>query len=318
MTGTLFETIACPLCGHDAFEIVKSSGYSGEVSAESLRRAYSASSNHQLLGQVVRCRSCALHYVNPRPAGELIVESYASGEDPVFVSHNDERIHSFRKVLRRVLTMRGLKDGKGLRLLDIGCAGGACLAAAKSLGFDPVGVEPNRWMADFGRRKYGVEIKDGVLERGMFSAEGFDVITLWDVLEHIPRPRPLLQLVCELLRPNGVFIVSYPDFASVMGRILGDRWPFWLTVHLLYYDRRTIALQLKTCGFRVQSSFSYWPTLALGYLADRATDYFPFLKPLRGVLRVTRLEMLPLTYNMGQRVVVADKRVNDGSDVRSH
>jgi SAM-dependent methyltransferase len=306
MNGSLFERISCPLCGEAAFDVVKPG--CDAVNAEELRKAYNASSKHQLLGQVVRCRSCTLHFVNPRPVGELILQSYASGEDATFVSQNDNRVNSFRKVLRRVLSSRSFKDGKGLRFLDIGCAGGASLEAARSLGFEPIGIEPNRWMADFGRRTYGVQIRDGILEPGMFPPESFEVITLWDVLEHLPHPRTVLQIICDLLRPNGTLIVSYPDFASVMGRILRDRWPFWLTVHLLYYDRRTIGLQLKTCGLHEDFSFSYWPTLALGYAFDRATDRIPGLKPFRSVLRTTGLDKMPLTYNMGQRVVVATKQ----------
>ena len=235
----------------------------------------------------------ALYYVNPRPAADLIIEGYSDAEDLTFVTQNSERIRSFQQVLRKVLKFVGAKDGTGQRYLDIGCAGGASLVAARSLGFEPVGVEPSRWMTDFGRRTYGVEIHDGILQPGMFSPRSFDLITLWDVLEHIPEPKPLLELVGDLLRPDGVFLVSYPDFRSIMGRILGERWPFWLSVHLLYYDRTTIARQLEICGFRVDRYLPYWPTLPLGYIVERATPYIPPLKILGGLLRATGLGRVP-------------------------
>jgi SAM-dependent methyltransferase len=305
--SSLLETIVCPLCGEASYEVVKPSKYAGAVSADELRAAYSGSSSHKLLDQVVRCRSCSLHYVNPRPAAELVIEGYASAEDATFVAQNDQRIHSFQQVLRKVLKFAGLKDGSGKRYLDVGCAGGASLVAARSLGFESVGVEPSRWMADYGRKTYGVDIRDGVLEPDMFPPGSFDVITLWDVLEHIPEPRPLLERVGELLRPDGVFLVSYPDFRSIMGRILGDRWPFWLSVHLLYYDRTTIARQLAVCGFRVDRYLPYWMTLRLGYVVERATPYIPPLKALGGLLRVTGVGRLPFTYTVGQTIVLARK-----------
>ena len=307
MTTSLFETILCPLCGDAAFDVVKGSKYPTTLSVEDLRKAYSASSSHQLLDQVVRCRSCSLHYVNPRPQAELIIESYSAAEDPTFVAQNQGRIHSFEKVLRKVLTLERRQDGQGQRFLDIGCAGGASLVAAKACGFDPVGVEPSRWMADYGRRTYGVDIRDGILQPGMFPEGTFDVITLWDVLEHNPEPKALLDMIRQLLRPNGLFVLSYPDFRSAIGRILGDRWPFWLSVHILYYDRSTIARQLATCGFRIERYIPYWPTLEFGYIVERATPYMPFLKPLHGVISALGLSRVPLSYNVGQTIVLAKK-----------
>jgi SAM-dependent methyltransferase len=310
----LFETIPCPLCGGTAFDVIKASKHPDTVAAEDLRKAYRASSNHELLEQVVRCRSCSLHYVNPRPQSELIIESYSAAEDPAFVAQNSGRIRSFEKILRKALALEGRRDGQGQRFLDIGCAGGASLVAAKACGFDAVGVEPSRWMADFGRRTYGVDIRDGILRPGMFPEPSFDVITLWDVLEHLTEPKALLDLTWRLLRPNGLFVLSYPDFRSVMGRILGDKWPFWLSVHLLYYDRATIARQLASCGFRVQRYIPYWPALEFGYIVERAAPYVPLLKHLRGIISALGLSRVPVIYNVGQTIVIARK--TDGAASR--
>jgi SAM-dependent methyltransferase len=308
MTNTvLFETISCPLCGDAGYEIVKPSKYAEGVDEEELRRAYSASSNHRLLDQVVCCRACSFHYVNPRPSPELIIESYSAAEDETFVAQNEGRIRGFQRTLGSILKQKGIRSGSGLRYLDIGCAGGASLVAAKSLGFQPVGVEPSRWMADYGRRTYGIEIHDGILEPGMFPPSSFDFITMWDVLEHVPAPRAVLQLVHELLTPKGTFVMTYPDFKGLMSRLLGDRWPFWLSVHLLYYDRGTISRQLAACGFQTDAVMPFWPVLELGYIFERAAVYMP---PARGLLSLARaigLDRTLVAYNMSQSVVIARK-----------
>ena len=303
VSGPLFETIPCPVCGQTGFVVVKKARYSGNVTEEELRQAYSASSSHKLLDQVVRCGDCGMHYVNPRPASELIVESYADAEDPAFVAQNEGRIQAFRKVLAKVLP----PSITGLRYLDIGCAGGASLEAARSLGHIPTGVEPSRWMADYGRKTYGVEILDGILEPGMFPPGSFDVITLWDVLEHVPNPGGLLELVRQLLKPDGTFVLSYPDFKGIVATLLGDRWPYWLSVHILYYDRRPIKRHLAAAGFKVETVMPYWPVLQLGYMMDRAAEYISAFKLMKGLFQLLGIDKTFLPFNMSQTIVVARK-----------
>jgi len=168
----------------------------------------------------------------------------------------------------------------------------------------------SRWVssqADYGRRTYGVEIHDGILKPGMFPPASFDFITMWEVLEHVTDPGALLRLVHELLTPDGVFVMSYPDFRGTMSRILGNRWPFWLSVHLLYYDRKSIVRQLAACGFQCDTLMPYWPVLELGYMCERAAVYIPPARWLRSLVRAVGLDRTLVAFNMSQTVVIARK-----------
>jgi SAM-dependent methyltransferase len=303
----LFETVSCPICGSNQSKVIRAQNYAGSVTADDIRKLYSASSSHVLMDQVVECTSCSLVYVNPRPASELTLSSYSDAVDPVFVSQNRDRIVTFRKTLSKVLHKLGETDGKERRLLDIGCAGGAFPVAARDLGFDPVGVEPSRWLADYGRRTYGLDIRNGILKEGMFPRDSFDVVTLWDVIEHVPDPHQLLTLVNSLLKPGGLLLVNYPDVGSIAARFLGSRWPFWLSVHLLYYTRGTMARQLKQAGFSVQWQQSCSPSLALGYVLQRATPYLGPAGWFIPAVNALGISNMPVTYNMGQTLVVSRK-----------
>ena len=295
------------MCTGAAFDVVRTSRYPEFVRVDDLARLYSASSNHILMDQVVRCTDCGLQYVNPRPKPELIIDGYASAEDPTFVAQNPQRIATFSKALQRVFLRLGQTAGHGRRLLDVGSAGGAFLVAARNFGFDPVGVEPSRWMADFGRRTYQVDIRDGILVPGMFADESFDVISIWDVIEHVPDPHALFSLVNRLLKPEGYLLVSYPDVGSMAARLLGERWPFWLSVHLLYYDRRTIAAQLKRAGFEAVLYQPLNPSLPLSYVLNRAGEYFSVFHTLAGLTDKIGIGRIPFTYNMGQTLLTARK-----------
>jgi SAM-dependent methyltransferase len=303
----LFETIACPLCSGTGTDVVRQSRYDSGITAADLKKLYSASSAHVLMDQVVQCRSCSLVYVNPRPDPELIISSYSEAEDPTFVGQNGDRIKTFRRTIRSVLKGIGKTSGNEMRLLDVGCAGGAFLVAARDAGFQATGVEPSRWMAEFGRNSYGLDIIDGILRPDTFAGGTFDVVTLWDVIEHVPDPEELLTLIHRLLKPEGWLVINYPDIGTVAAKMLGTRWPFWLSVHLLYYTRRTMREQLTRAGFAPRSFETFWQTLPLGYVVRRAAAYVRPLALLPPLLEAVRLGGLPCTYNMGQTLVVSRK-----------
>lgn len=300
----LFETIPCPLCGADAFDVEVASKYPSEISADELKSVFRASSDHTLLDQVVRCRSCAMIYVNPRINADLIISGYSDAEDPLFAAQNDNRIKAFKRTLRGVVRRTKI-DPRGKSILDVGCAGGAFLVAARDLGFDPHGVEPSRWMSEFGRRTYNLDIRPGILEAGMYPEQSFDVITMWDVIEHLPDPNDTLTVIRRLLKPDGLLLVNYPDIASIAARALGKRWPFWLSVHLLYYTPATMFRQLERAGFSPLWRQPFWMTLPLGYVCERAAPYAALLRPLPRLSRILGVHSVPLSYNMGQALVVS-------------
>jgi len=303
-TTSLFQLIDCPLCGIPEFDVVKERRYPDNITPTELKQSFCASSDHELLDQVVRCRGCSLVYVNPRLDAQLVTGGYADAEDPLFVAQNDARIATFRRMLRQILKRLDI-SGSGKRLLDVGCAGAAFPVAARDLGFDAVGIEPSRWLAEFGRRTYDIDVRQGFLEEDSFPKQSFDVITLWDVIEHLPQPTVTLELIHSLLKPGGMLFVNYPDIETIAARFLGKRWPFWLSVHLLYYTRETMRAQLRRTGFEPLWFRSAWPSLPVGYVARRAAPYFKPAGILPPMLDFLRLSNVPITYNMGQTLVVS-------------
>ncbi|HSR08075.1 MAG TPA: methyltransferase domain-containing protein, partial [Bryobacteraceae bacterium] len=164
----LFQEIACPVCGSADYGVVQPARYPPTLDEHQLKQIFRASSDHALWDQVVQCGACDLVYINPRPRAELILEGYAEAEDPVFAAQNEARIRGFRKTLEGAVQRLGISP-KGKRVLDVGCAGGAFLVAAREMGFAVTGIEPARWMAAYGRENYRLDIRDGILEPGSFE-----------------------------------------------------------------------------------------------------------------------------------------------------
>lgn len=131
------------------------------------------------------------------------------------------------------------------RLLDVGCAQGQMLEAARRRGIEGVGIEISPAVDEAIRR--GFSVSRCTLEEAPFAPGTFDFVTMIDVLEHVPQPRPLVEAARRLLREGGLLLILTPDAGGVGARLLGSRWPHYKPEHLLYLTRRSLELLLQTC-----------------------------------------------------------------------
>jgi SAM-dependent methyltransferase len=207
---------------------------------------------------MVRCGGCSLVYVGEDPAtidfGALYGEAYyTGGSDAVFADYVGQeaarRAHARRKLaLLRHLPPRIPRSG---RLLDVGCAAGFFLSEARTH-YDVQGVELSAWSSDYARDRLGLPVVTGTLHDARLPAEHFDVVTLWDVIEHVPDPVPLLAEAARVLKPGGRLVLTTGDWGSAYAQARGADWhlmtPPW---HLSMFSRATLAQAAQHAGLRV-------------------------------------------------------------------
>ncbi|HUG54332.1 MAG TPA: class I SAM-dependent methyltransferase [Vicinamibacteria bacterium] len=298
------EEVACAVCGSSDFAVVVPSRRDPSRPID-LQTVFRSSGDEPLQDQMVRCTSCGLHYVRPRLRWDLILEGYRGGTDENFVSQVAFRERTFGACLDKI---ERIARPAGRRVLDVGAAGGSFLAMARARGYEPFGCEPSTWMCSFARERYGLDLHPGTIFDLPLGPASVDLLTLWDVIEHTPDPRAVLARAHELLTPDGVLVMSWPDYASLAARALKGRWPFLLTVHLYYFTPSSMTELLGRAGFRPLDYRKHVQTLELGYVAMRAAPYLgPLAGLVRGPLRALGLERLPLSYWVGQTMVVAKK-----------
>ena len=302
--GAQLEDVPCAVCGSNDYVVVMPSRRDPGRPVD-LQAVFRSSGDEPLQDQMVRCASCGLFYVRPRLKWELILEGYRGGTDENFVSQVAFRERTFRSCLSK---LEKIARPPGRRVLDVGAAGGSFLAMARERGYEPLGCEPSTWMCGFARERYGLDLFPGTIFDMEVAPGSLDLVTLWDVIEHTPDPRAVLSRVHELLSPEGVLVMSWPDYSSLAARALGAKWPFLLTVHLYYFAPATMTELLGRTGFRPLDFRRHVQTLELGYVAMRAAPYLgPLAGVLRGPLRLLGLERVPLAYWVGQTMVVAKK-----------
>ncbi|MGC8874236.1 MAG: class I SAM-dependent methyltransferase [Chloroflexia bacterium] len=199
-----------------------------------------------------RCPRCGLIRLEPRPACELLVryypatyEAYQEIVEPWWQQWGRRRgWHRRIHFLQRYLPVR---TG---RVLDVGCATGDFLAEMQRLGWETWGLEPNPGAADCARRKLpGSRILDVLLEDADLPATFFDLITLWDVLEHVSNPVQGLAKAAGWLRPQGLLAVGIPHLESYDARLFGHHWVGWdAPRHLFLFPRATLRTLASQAG----------------------------------------------------------------------
>jgi len=299
------ETMQCALCSSTDYKVVYPARFPSHMTQDFLVNLYRSSSDESLFEQVVRCTACSLVYLNPRLNSDIIVGSYAEGNDMAFIKQDEMRIRTFTTALRRLRNKHKLSLSNESHILDIGCAGGAFLQAAKNLGISGIGLEPNKWMCEYARSTYGIDARSGTLRDHHFPDETFDLVSLWDVIEHVPSPKDVLEEIQRIVKPGGVLIVNYPDFGSLPAQLLGRKWPFLLSVHLFYYTRKTMRKQLTQAGFHVVDMRMHWQTLELSYVLQRITPYFSIAGYIKTFIEKIGIGSIPITYWIGQTQVIA-------------
>jgi len=150
-TESLWESVPCNLCGSSNFK-VKFQGTT-DHDMERMLRSYSASGNFVSEETLVECNECGLVFTCPRLRKDLILKGYVESDDPRYVSQADGRIKSFEQCMKAVSKYQAL--GK---ILDVGAAAGFFLKVAKDLGWKTFGIEPSRYLSNYGNEKYDVNI----------------------------------------------------------------------------------------------------------------------------------------------------------------
>lgn len=267
------EDIACNLCrSRDVRLLYPSTLTNLTPNADDFRCTSAAYGVHP---PIVRCNVCGLVYANPRWDSNVVRDSYSVVEDPTYVEEREGRVLTFNRNLKPLETLIGPDSGTQ-RLLDVGCHIGVMVELAQQRGWDAWGVEPSTWAAEQARAR-GLHVITGTLDSAEVPSNYFDVVTMWDVIEHLTDPSAELSNVHRVLKPGGVFAIHTIDIESWFARLMGKRWPWLMEMHLYYFSPRTLRKMLEKTGYQVIYSSAQGRFLRLGYFATRIE---PYSKPI--------------------------------------
>jgi len=232
--GASVET--CNLCGYKEFtDIVRKDGY-----------------------RLVRCQNCRLLFVSnpPSEVQRAHLYSFESGYHAVLdMDPAASAFHECEASLNLRLLRKYVNSG---RLLDVGCSTGIFLGAALASGWSGQGLEYSPDSSKIAREAHGLDVQTGELRPDTYAPSSFDVVTFWDVIEHLPDPRGTLTLVIDILAPGGLLLLKTPNADGLYPRLalrLARQLGFWGHAeppgHLYQFSVESLTKLAQQSGFEV-------------------------------------------------------------------
>jgi ubiquinone/menaquinone biosynthesis C-methylase UbiE len=259
--------VPCGLCGHNEYTVCYPATLNGsqDVKVEAFRCTNPGYGHHP---QIVQCVRCGFVYANPRWSEDDLLAAYTAVEDDTYVSERSGRELTFRHHLQHLERWTG--PGNGRSLLDVGAYIGVFVEVAAAAGWQAMGVEPSDWAAAEAQKR-GLQVIGGTQDAPELNGRQFDLITMWDVIEHVDDPAAEMKKAYRLLKPGGWLVVHTMDVSSLTARLMGSRWPWYMDMHVHYFSRQTMKQMLNQAGFEVAWMGARGRYLRLGYIATRVS-----------------------------------------------
>lgn len=245
---------------------------------------------------VRRCNACGFIWVAEGLSRDANGQSIYETEKPIFFEDGNEEYYlgptSFTNA-RIKLDLVKRAAPPPARLLDIGAGFGHFVKLACKE-YAACGLEISPAAAAWGRRELGVNIITGGLDCSASElTQPFDVVTLWDVIEHLEDPRSALQAIKDRLKPQGHLILSTPDAGSFAARMLGRGWYYLDPIqHISVFSRRNLSKLLADTGFEVGPIETMGHSYQIGYMLSRL-DYFYHKGLAGGMIRLAKPALGP-------------------------
>lgn len=197
-----------------------------------------------------QCQSCGLQQNRSIPDSleSLYEEGYYTGEADYIYEDERKQEEANDQVWQARLSTIARTNPPPAQFLDVGCSFGGFVAAAERAGYRARGLDLSDFAVQEGLKR-GRSLQKGPVRPETFDPESFDVITLIEVMEHLPDPQLAARSLFRWLRPGGLVVLQTANFQGRQARSQGPDYHYYLPGHLYYYSASNLKALLRSAGF---------------------------------------------------------------------
>jgi ubiquinone/menaquinone biosynthesis C-methylase UbiE len=232
--------------------------------------------------EIVRCRRCGLSFIKNIPTEEELAGLYdhAFFEDGQKSPGQGMKLDdnpTYANAKKRIDAIKQMGPPKG-RLLDVGCGTGVFLKAASPF-YECSGLDVSGYATEVAVENLGVDAKKGTILDFSFEPNSIDIITMWDVIEHVRDPDSYIRKISDIIAPGGLLVLSTGNVESLMFRIQRSNWHLLIPPqHLFYFNKSSITFLLGKYEFNVVKVEHRGQYTNLGYIMDKMKRLHPRIK----------------------------------------
>ena len=211
------------------------------------------------------CSNCGFIFTNPRPDAQEIGPYYASANYVPHHSGGFSLFHFLYRIIRKIMYKKKLKRIEHnistplaqLSLLDYGAASGEFLQYCQTQNIhNTIGIEPDETCRKTAENQYKLSLKP-VAEIKKIPTASLEVITLWHVLEHIHDLEETVTIFSQLLKKDGILVISVPNNKCLDRAIYGDYWAAYdVPRHLYHFNTSAITTLMSRFGFSLENKYA--------------------------------------------------------------
>lgn len=285
--------MVCNLCGSEDLVLL----YPGNMASENLDRF----SQYSYYGDLFKCNECGL-------VSQLLTHEYTeileSLKGEKYLDESIGELNLSEKALQfkgLIGLMQKFASLDGARLLDVGANTGVFLNLMREYTSDYSGIEPSEEAVKVAKVEFGLEVENSVVADATLPDGTYDLITMWDVVEHLYDPLMDTATLFNKLKPGGMVFITTHDVDSFLAKVTKKNYPMFMYQHFYHFSPKTLSKMMVKNGYEVLGVRYFNKTWTFGYLCELLIKLWPdnmFARALHyvlsGLLRIPYVGKLPI------------------------
>jgi dolichol-phosphate mannosyltransferase len=273
------ESDFCPICDSTYVSRILGRKENGLDSSNQLRCSQETSTGRPTL---MKCYLCGHIYSHKNEWPSNTENSYHEVEDSLYLEFESVKRKTFSYVFSHIKSLSVKSPTILENVLEVGSYTGMFLDELKRNSINAIGIEPSRWGYEKCLNKGHKVVNQSFEEyyKKYSPINEFSLVTSWDVLEHVESPREFIRNASIALKKDGYFVFSTLDVENWFPKLMGSRWPWYMPMHLHYFNDRAIQNMLAANKFEFIGKQAYRSYASLRYAGTRLLSSLGFSKSM--------------------------------------